>query len=76
MKLSKNMRQEIRLHLVFVCGAWVIAPLMYFTYQIGYFPGMPAWMAVCFGLLMSVLLYIWFRQGLSRDKTQIKPRIW
>jgi hypothetical protein len=76
MKLSKNLRLEIKIHLVFFAGAWVGAPIMYVAYQMGYFDPAPPEFVVCFGIFMAILLYAWWRQCLSADKTQIIPRIW
>ncbi len=76
MKLSKNLRQEIRVHLSFLGGAWVLPAILYFAFQWGLFDPAPAEFVVCFGVFMAIGIYVWFRQGLSTDKTQFKPRIW
>ena len=76
MKLSKNLRQEIGIHLSFVAGAWVLAPFLYFAYRWGWLEPAPAEFVICLGLFLEICLYVWFRQGLTADKTQFKPRIW
>ena len=77
MKLSKNLRLEIRALLTFLGGAWVGGPIVYMAYQKGYFYDAPPWVAVCIGLFMVFLAYVWWRQGLSADKTKFeKPPLW
>jgi len=76
MKLSENVIKEIRLHLVFMVGPLVMLPGLWLAYRFGLFFTLPAWLVVCFGIVMTVGLYIWWRQCLSSDKLVFKPRIW
>lgn len=76
MKLSDNMIREVRFHLVFMVGPLCMAPCLWLAYQCGLFYTLPAWVVFCLGVFMTVGLYVWFRQGLSSDKTSYKVRIW
>ena len=76
MKISDNIRKEIRFHLVFLASPAVLVPCLWLGYKFGLFHTWPAWIVICFGIFMTVGLYIWFRQGLSPDKTTFKVRIW
>jgi uncharacterized membrane protein (DUF4010 family) len=77
MKLRKKFLLELRALLIFLAGAWVVVPMMYMAYRTGHFHTAPAWFVVCFGVLITFLGYLWWRQGLSADKTKFKsPPIW
>lgn len=76
MKISENMMNEIRFHLVFLAGPAVLVPCLWLAYEFGLFYTLPVWFVIGFGIFMTVGLYIWFRQGLSPDKTTFKVRIW
>ena len=77
MRLSTNLRREIRAFAIFLCGAWVVVPMVYFACEHGYFDNAPTWVPICFGIFITLLTYAWWRQGLSADKTEFKkPPIW
>lgn len=74
MNLSKKIRLEIRLHLVFFAGAWVTIPFYYVAYQLGWFFRSPPEAVVCYGVFVTLCLYVWWRQCLSPDKTSFHPK--
>ncbi|MFL6711207.1 MAG: hypothetical protein ACJ8HI_23655 [Massilia sp.] len=74
MSLRKKLRQEIRLHLMFLSGAWVTIPFYYFAYRMGWFFGSPPAAVVGYGIFVTLCLYVWWRQCLSPDKTRFHPK--
>jgi type VI protein secretion system component VasF len=76
MKLSANLKHEIKLHMFF-CKA--VLPAAVFTalgFSVPVFDAVPLWAKLSFGVLCLVMFYAWWRQCLSPDKKKFTPKWW
>ncbi|WLI90161.1 hypothetical protein Q4S45_03285 [Massilia sp. R2A-15] len=76
MKPSKKLRHEMKLHRVFFLATLPGSILFPVAFAAPIFDDVPLWAKCAFGALCLVLLYAWWRQCLSPDKTTFTPRIW
>jgi hypothetical protein len=77
MKLSENLKHEIKLHWLWFRSLWMGAIFLTLCFNfLSAFEGIPLGAMVFLGLVCAVGHYLWFRQGLSPDKKTFTPRIW
>lgn len=77
MKLSENLKLEIKLHWFWLRATLpgAIALALFFRF-IPPFTDWPLSMMAFMGLVYAVAHYCWWRQCLSPDKKTFTPRIW
>jgi hypothetical protein len=76
MKLSTNLKHEIKLHLFWLMTLLPTAVLFAFCFSRPFFDGWPLWIKFAGPGLCAVLHYAWWRQGLSPDKKTFTPKWW
>ena len=76
MKLSTNLKHEIKLHMVWLRSLLPGAVVVALGYSMPIFDGHPLWLKIALGAFCAVLHYLWWRQCLSPDKKTFTPRIW
>jgi hypothetical protein len=76
MKLSKNLKLEIKLHMFWLMTLLPGAVFFVFFFNMRIFDDHPLWIKIAGPALCAVLHYFWWRQGLSPDKKTFTPRIW
>lgn len=77
MKLSKNVRLEVRALLTFLCGAWIGPLMLYVAYEMGLFLTAPALYVEAMSVFLVIVGYLWWRKGMSPDKSKFKtPPLW
>lgn len=76
MKLSTNLKYEIKLHKVFLLGLVPGAVVVTLGFSMPLFDAWPLWPKIALGALCMVLSYAWWRQCLSPDKKAFTPKWW
>ena len=76
MKLSTNLKLEIKLHLVFLLTLLPGTVVYALAFSMPVFDAWPLWAKSALWALSMALYYILWRQCLSPDKKTFTPRIW
>jgi hypothetical protein len=76
MKLSENLKLEIKLHKFWLRSLLPGVVVVALGYSMPMFDSHPLWIKIALSALCVVLHYCWWRQGLSPDKKTFTPRIW
>lgn len=73
MKLSAKVRLHVRVILGILLGTscW---PIGYYFFDAN--ANYPLWLKIAAPVGCAAALYVWFLQGLSKDGTSSRPRLW
>jgi hypothetical protein len=76
MKMSANLKHEIKLHLFWLRSTIPGLILYVLSFNTPMFDHWPLWASIAGAVLFLVAHYCWWRQCLSPDKKTFTPRIW
>lgn len=77
MKFNKRVLLELKAMALCLVVACMEAPILYAVFRDSVIFTMPTWYIVSFGVFILIATYLWWRQGLSPDKTRFRsPPIW